>query len=237
MKSLFCKFCGKEISNNSKECLGCGAPVRSGKIKFILLAVFGFLIFLGAISSGSNSTNKTILEHVDSTPNNQNLDIVIPQDHIVIPQEQTKFCDSVNDFTKKYAIAPNELKKSQLRVARKKELQDVLASLRFNDWVGELTELGTTTDGGACVSVRLHNSPIILKTWNNHISDLFDNSIIPINTPLYENISNLPKNCNVKINGTFRVSDEDFLKECSITEEGSMTEPEFIVNFNQILKY
>jgi hypothetical protein len=230
MKNLFCKFCGKEISNNSKECLGCGAPIRSGKIRNIIIAIIGFLMFLGAISSGSNATNKTLPEQVDSSPNNQKLDIVIPQ-------EQIDFCDCVNYFTKQYAIAPNELKKSQLRIARKKKLQDVLASLRFNDWVGELTELGTTTDGGAYVSVRLHNSSIILKTWNNHVSDLFDNSIIPINTPLYENVSNLPKNCNVKINGAFRVSDEDFLKECSITEEGSMTEPEFIVNFNQILKY
>jgi hypothetical protein len=39
---------------------------------------------------------------------------------------------------------------------------------------------------------------------------------------------------SVKVSGRFLVAEQDFLREDGLTEEGSRTEPEFIVKFTHV---
>ena len=233
MSSLIkCKGCGQEVSPEAKSCPKCGAPIKKkgGILKYIgygigcivVLRMIGCMVSGGGHSSSSESSANT-------TPSSQ-------QASITLPQDQKAFSDAVTSFIGQYNAAPNELKKSAVRVARKQKLQEVISSLQFDGWVGELTDMGTVSDGGAYIAVKLAGSQISVQTWNNGVSDINDKTLIPVNTPLFNAISDLKKGSQVKISGQFVTSDQDFIGEQSLTENGSMTEPEFTVHFTKVEK-
>ena len=94
--------------------------------------------------------------------------------------------------------------------------------------------MGTTSDGSAYVAVKLEGNEISIQTWNNGVSDLGDKTLIPVNTPLFNAISDLKKGIRVKVSGQFVAGEQDFIGEQSLTEIGSMTEPAFSVHFTKV---
>jgi hypothetical protein len=180
-------------------------------------------------ASGSSSSSPSSPSSPSSTVNSQ-------QTEVPLPQDQKAFCNAVNGFISQYDAAPNELKRSAVRVARKQKLQELLTSLQFDGWLGELTEMGTTSDGSAYVTVKLEGNPIVIRTWNNGLSDISDKTLIPVNSPLFNAISDLKKGVRVKVGGQFVAGEQDYIREQSLTEKGSMTEPEFSVHFTMVEK-
>jgi len=236
MSSLIkCKGCGQEVSPEAKSCPKCGAPIKKkgGCLKIIGYGIIGIVVIgmIGAkLSSGSKSNDSSSSEsNASVTPSSQ-------QTAIPLPQDQKTFCDAVTSFIAQYNAAPNELKKSAVRAARKQKLQEVIPSLQFDGWIGELTDMGTVSDGSAYIAVKLAGSPLSIQTWNNGMSDLNDKTLIPVNTPLFNAISDFKKGAQVKISGQFVTSDQDFIGEQSVTENGSMTEPEFTAHFTKVEK-
>jgi predicted nucleic acid-binding Zn ribbon protein len=232
-----CKGCGQEVSPDAKACPKCGAPVKK-KTGCLMMIVYGFvgLIALAIIVSiFSGGSNKSGGESGGSAP------VALPtvsnqQTAILLPQDQKAFCDAVTGFISQYNAAPNELKKSAVRVARKQKLQELLPSLQFDGWIGELTDMGTTSDGSAYIAIKLEGNTIKIQTWNNGASDIEDKTLIPVNTPLFNAISDLKEGIHVKVSGQFVAGEQDYIAEQSITENGSMTEPEFTVHFTKVEK-
>ena len=229
-----CKGCGQEVSPDAKACPKCGAPVKK-KTGCLMMIVYGFvgliaLAIIGSIISGGSS-NKSGGDSSSGSAASSS-----PQNTIPLPQDQKAFCDAINGFISQYNAAPNELKKSAVRVARKQKLQELLPSLQFDGWIGELTEMGTTSDGSAYVAVKLEGNIVKIQTWNNGASDIGDKTLIPVNTPLFNTISDLKKGIRVKVSGQFVAGEQDYVGEQSLTENGSMTEPEFSVHFTSVGK-
>ena len=83
------------------------------------------------------------------------------------------------------------------------------------------------------VSVRVCENTSI-KTWNNEFSDLIDKTLIHIDSDIYETLLDLNKDDIVLVSGSFTKSDSDYFQESSITDAGSLKEPEYIVHFTQI---
>lgn len=235
-KLINCKGCGQEVSPEAKACPKCGAPVKkkTGCLAIIAYVVIGFvcLAIIGAIISGGSK--KSDGESGGSAPASATASNQQPE--VPLPQDQKSFCDAVTGFISQYNAAPNELKKSAVRVARKQKLQELLPSLQFDGWVGELTDMGTTSDGSAYVAVKLEGTEILIQTWNNGASDLGDKTLIPVNTPLFNAISDLKKGIRVKVSGQFVAGEQDYIGEQSLTENGSMTEPAFSVHFTKVEK-
>ena len=153
---------------------------------------------------------------------------------IAIPAEEKAFIEIVRGYITSYGDAANELKKSAVRVSRKQKLQELVSTLEFKGWIGRIDEMTTTSKGNAALSIKLSNGSLMLQTYNNELSDLGDDTLIPINSDLFNRVANLKTGMTVKVSGNFLADDQDFIKEGSITEEGSMTEPEFIVKFTQV---
>ena len=65
---------------------------------------------------------------------------------------------------------------------------------------------------------------------------MFDKSLIHIDSELYERIIDLEKGNSVITSGNFTKSDTDYFQETSITDSGSLTEPEYLVKFGEIEK-
>ena len=156
-----------------------------------------------------------------------------------LPGDQTQFINIVESFYQPYKEAPNELKKSALRTDRKTALEKFTPNRTVNNWIGRIKEMTTNSSGDAHIALHLEGSKaIVIKTWNNSLSDLMDGTLIIHGSPLYNNLINLSKGDLVRFSGNFFHGGNslDFLRETSITEEGSMTEPDFIFKFTNAEK-
>ncbi len=157
-----------------------------------------------------------------------------------IPESERNFIDAVESYYDKYESAPNELKKSTLRMERQKEIKNILKSVNINNWVGNLRNTGTNSKGKAYIEITLANSKIRVETWNNGVSDAFDNTLIPNGSTVYNQIAELSKGDMVVFSGKFLKDSDgkglDYIKEMSLTENGSMTKPEFLFIFSNVEK-
>lgn len=162
---------------------------------------------------------------------------VIEESKIILPASQVKFIEKVEFFYSLYREAPNELKKSALRTQRKQVISNLLSNRKVSGWIGTLEDMQTNSEGKAFIEIKLEGAKsITIKTWNNLLSDVFDNTLIENGTELYNAISNLTEGDLIIFNGTFISDDSDYIKEASITERGSMTDPEFIMKFTNVKK-
>lgn len=144
------------------------------------------------------------------------------------PDDQKAFIEAVTSAIGDYDAAPNELKKSSIRLARDRAVKGVMGDGKFSGWVVALDDLGTNGDGDAYVSFKIEGEPITLKTWNNGLSDISDHTMIKNGSALYEVLAGLNKGDLVKLSGRI-------LREGSLTEAGSVTDPEYLVRIAAVV--
>src|SRR5690606_20611580 len=134
--------------------------------------------------------------------------------------------------------APRKLNKSSVRNKRGNTIQLVHGEKKeFNDWVGKVVMMETTSKGNAYFGIKIKGTDITIMTTNNEFSNLFENSLITQSNPLYNVIAELKKGDKVKVSGEFLDSTKaDFISEASLTENGSMSDPNFIAKFKKIEK-
>ena len=232
--SLFaaCKTCSKQISKKARVCPQCGASQGIGIIKWIGIIFIG-LFFVGLINTtekGKNqSTNTATKEPVQYTePLTKESSIETLQ-----PQEQVRFIDSVTKYVDGLRHAKNELQQSALRSQRKRDITNSLNRYSVRKWIGVISSLQTNTDGKAILSVRI-SPDIKIKTWNNALSDINDNTLIEEGTSVYNRLFRMSRGQEVEFSGRFFKSDLDAVKETSMTIQGSMSNPEFLFKFTAV---
>ena len=105
----------------------------------------------------------------------------------------------------------------------------------FLNWAGKIDEIDSVGDEYAYVSISVCKN-VTINTWNNEFSDIFDKTLIHIDSEIYEMILELEKGISVITSGKFNASDSDHFQETSMTDSGSLDEPEYLVHFNTIQK-
>ena len=158
-----------------------------------------------------------------------------------VPPLQKSFTSMVESFIPSYNSADTEIRKTNVRFERKDAIVRHFSgsgSLRFQGWVGEVQDLKTESDGKASLSVKLKGSETVIATWNNSFSDSSSNTMISRSDGLYPSLMDVKNGDEVTVSGAFVVegAGQDYVKELSVTEAGSMTSPEFLVRFSQISK-
>lgn len=155
-----------------------------------------------------------------------------------LPQPQQSFVTIIEQARNEYKDAPNELKKSVVRTKRGNLIKETLGNNRnFDNWIGIVKEMRTTGKGNAIFTLQIEGTKINFGTMNNEFSDMFDGTLIEQNNPLYNTIAELQKGDKVVVSGSFLPSDgNDYIYEFSLTEDGSMKNPEFLVRFKEISK-
>jgi hypothetical protein len=151
-----------------------------------------------------------------------------------LPDGEDKFISAINSFKARYQEAPNEFRKSAIRRERASAIANTMSALSVTDWVGQVSSMTTTSDGQGSLAVKLPGGIGTVATWNNGFSDIGSNTLIPHGSPLYEEVSHLAVGNTVVFDGTFSVGNLDYLKEASLTEEGSLTDPVFIFTFSHV---
>jgi hypothetical protein len=160
---------------------------------------------------------------------------IVPAPLIPLPSEESDLLSVLSVFRSRYEDAPNEFQKSTIRKERARELARIVPDHSAVDWIGTVSRLQTTSEGDGVLILKAYgNTWITIGTWNNSLSDLRSGTLIPASSPLYEQAANLFVGQIVKFSGRFGSSGLDFLQESSLTEAGSMNEPEFIFTFTSV---
>ena len=154
-----------------------------------------------------------------------------------LPVDESDLISTVNAFEERYSGAANEFQKSAIRRERANTIAEILPSRSVSGWIGQVASMHTTSDGRGVLSVKFPGSyHIEVETMNNIISDISSDTLILQESPLYHQVANLAEDDKVIFSGRFASSDMDYIEEFSVTEEGSMTEPDFVFTFASVSK-
>jgi len=160
-----------------------------------------------------------------------------PKVTTTLPTDEATFVRIVSSAQAEAKGAQNDMQVGGIKAKRDRALCDSGLSYVVNDWVGKIDRIDSNSDGKGVVSVSIA-SDILVKTWNNDLSDLVDRTLIEPGTPLFEAASSMSAGQYVTFSGLlFRGSDGDCVKEASLTLKGKVAEPEFIFRFDKIARY
>ncbi len=149
------------------------------------------------------------------------------------PAEQQALLQAVVTGRSGYEATDNELKQRQAQAVRSEALRAAVPSLDATEWVGTIRSIDTNGEGKAVLELAIGDDTKV-STWNNAFSDLMDNTLIPMDSPMYETLVNLEEGDKVKFSGTFFKDSEQGLKESSLTFNGQMMTPNFVFKFSSI---
>ncbi len=161
--------------------------------------------------------------------------------HSYAPQIQKDFESKRWNFYKSYDAAPNDIKKSAIWVnANNYTKQFVKKNEKFTKWVGIVKSI-YTDQGGATVELKIESNLYFDRSLND-VSYHTYNKIIPNSLPkkgskVYNQISDLAVDDFVYFSGIFIKDEKKGIYERSLTENGSLEEPEFEVIFTNIEKF
>ena len=133
-----------------------------------------------------------------------------------------------------YAHGANDMAKGAARPMRSHAICAALTSPNIAGWVGRVKSLSTNGDGKGVLTVEI-GTDIQLGTWNNSLSDMSDKTLIDPASQLFKVASAFKESQLVRFSGTTFSSTVDCIKEASLTLEGSIAGPDFIIRFQSVI--
>lgn len=148
--------------------------------------------------------------------------------------DQNEFVDNTCNIKNEYVASINELQKAKIRNKRKQFYKTFFKeNLKIDNWRGNIVQLGIVGENKIHLSVRL-NCGIELTTWNNAFSDISTGSLISLYGEIGDKLINAEVGQRIIFSGIFVLGDRDYIEEQSITQSGSLTNPEFTFLFTSI---
>ncbi len=139
------------------------------------------------------------------------------------------FGSIVKEHRAEYAAGTTEIQMTRARIKRGQRLCE-LGSAQAVAWVGNVVEVTSESDGNAGLVVDLGND-ITLKSFGA----LFGAGTMKDPTSaVYETLISLNPGDTVEFSGQFQSEKKDCFRELSLTERGSMTEPEYEFDFVEV---
>jgi hypothetical protein len=149
-----------------------------------------------------------------------------------LPSAEEKFVKTVKKYETVYDEASTELKRSKAVTDRNNELCNLTGG-SITSWVGEITEIGSNNDGHAHIEIRIDDN-IRVQTWNNAVSDMFDDTLIQSGSKLWEKLSDMDEGARVEFTGEFVADDEGCLRTTNMTETFGVMDPQFLARFTDV---
>lgn len=148
-----------------------------------------------------------------------------------LPETERKFCEVLSTHKEMYEAAENDLKRSAVRTTRGKALLAAVPGGKVKGWSATVKNLTTTSQGNAILEMKLPCDDFGIGTWNNELSDIMDNTLIPRGSDAFATLAELSPGAQLTFSGTLVRGDHDGFREGSMTEIGSMTGGYFIFRF------
>ena len=158
---------------------------------------------------------------------------------VPINNTQKEFEEKRSSFFELYDNAVNDIQRSGIWLETNDWTSDFSKqnNRQVKKWFAEVYSL-STSQGGDYLSVTLvsekFNIDIEYKTWSNRFSDSDDNTMIRKGSDIYESFSSLKEGDIVCFSGRLIRDREKGIRESSLTEYGSLSNPEFVMKFTDV---
>ncbi len=155
------------------------------------------------------------------------------------------FIKAVKEARDEYSSGGNEMAKGAARVHRAETVCRALHAVHLqadgtfvplttvHAWTGSVAKLSSNSDGKGVLAITIAPD-VTIETTNNSFSDMFEHTLIEPTSPVYRQAVALHEGQKVTFSGTFFTTEADCAHEESLTQEGSMTEPEYIFKFSDV---
>ena len=154
------------------------------------------------------------------------------------PPEQVAMVAAIDKAKSAYRNAANDLAKGGIRRDRARAICNSISGRRISGWTGEITQLTTNGEGKGVLAISIGDE-VSVTTMNNMISDIGSNTLIDPDSPVFRKLEQLSEGQKVRFSGTFvrPPTSVDCLYELSLTMDGAMEDPEFLVRFSAVDTY
>jgi hypothetical protein len=132
-----------------------------------------------------------------------------------------------------YKSGPNDMVKGAARAHRRVRLCQLVQGTDVQGWTGRITNLSSSSSGKGVLGISI-GPHITITTINNDFSDSFDHTLIEPSSNVFREVVPLSVGQQILFSGSFLPSDTDCVREISLTQEGSMTDPEFLFHFTDV---
>ncbi|WP_051231336.1 hypothetical protein [Kaistia adipata] len=150
------------------------------------------------------------------------------------PKDQAAFATAIGDAKKEFDPADFEAQ-MELQPRRAAAICKALPKPEVKDWVGAIRATDADSGGRLTVTVALPDGTLV-KTWNNAMSDLDDNTLVPAGTPLAGTFGKLKAGDAVRFAGTFFSDEADCYRSTRLALGQSVMEPSFLFRFTAVEK-
>ena len=148
--------------------------------------------------------------------------------------DEARFLAIVDQGSASYDQGSNEMAKGASRPARAKALCE-LGGYGVRDWKGTIETLSSNNSGKGVLEIRL-GPHVTVGTTNNDFSDSISDlhTLIDPGSPVFAAATALKVGDPVIFSGRFGPTEDDCFAEQSVTQEGSMHDPEFLFAFSSV---
>jgi len=147
--------------------------------------------------------------------------------------DQIKMLEVIESYKKIYDEAATDLRKGNARIERDEAICSIIGNGKVSNWSGVVEGIGSTSEALGYIKVAIGDN-ITLETWNNEFSDVFDDTLVPRKSPLYNILLDLQKGQIVTFSGSFIDGDGVCLDNKNLTEFYAVNRPEFVFKFTAI---
>ena len=253
---VFCHHCGAKLSGDSRFCPGCGASITAADpgpdvrgsateptpvpsksalppasaiappLKRYPRLKIGFLAILVVIVLVVIAHNVPSKEQQAQQANS-----------IVLPPLEASFISIVAKAQNDSRQTDNDMQKGGVKAKRDKSICNAMTSFQVQDWIGTVQKIDSNSDGKGVLEILIAPD-VVVKTWNNAVSDISSNTLIEPGSPVFESASAMKHGQLAVFSGTFFQGQEgDCIGEGSLSLGGKLQSPEFIFRFSKISPY
>ena len=143
----------------------------------------------------------------------------------------------VSGAQKEAKSVENDMQLGGVKARRDREVCQVMTTRSATNWIGKIKSINSNSDGKGVLEVEIAPD-VLVKTWNNDLSDIGSNTLIEPGTPLFESASRMKHHQKVLFSGHFlQGSGDECIRESSLTLRGKVKEPEFLFVFSEVRDY
>jgi hypothetical protein len=157
----------------------------------------------------------------------------LPEPSMSDAQIEAAFVEIVGNARERYQAGANDLARGASRPWRREHICALLPGLGVNAWHGIIEKLTSSSAGMGVLSVRI-GTHIHVKTTNNNLSDLMDHTLIEPASAVFQQLLEMQAGDDIVFSGSFLPSQDDCALELSLTQQGSMTDSEFLFRFASV---
>lgn len=224
--------------SESNEIIPTARPWYKKKRFIIPFALMVLIIgFGGSSSSDSEEANSASVEAPESSVPAEVVPTEDPNmtDYGLYPQSQADFVSLIEKAREDFDSAETDLQESVIVRGRDKALCGLLSGGVANKWVGKIKDVGANGEGKAYLEIEIAND-VRVQTWNNALSDIFDNTLIPTSSKFFDRLVAMQKGDLVYWSAKFLSESNSCLKGANLTEYFYGKDPKFIVDFKDVVK-